>query len=210
MFKIRLPPFEKNAKINGKSTYALYLTYKNHFSGKYNAVKYGFNINVSNAAFDKRKDKYFFNKLANKYTFIQLIILFMSNSIDSDFWIGDVEKDENLTRFRNYLGKINRITEVFSDDIKNLFYFSKSKDIKFKDILYDREKSYLLRLVKSDIISSESVLLLDSIFAILDKYEKDDIVWSNHVNRLISYRNLTIIDAEKTKELFKQLYERNL
>ena len=64
MFKLILPEVDKNIKITGKSVFALYLAYKNHMEGRYDAVKYKFNINVTNAAYDKRKDKFYFEKFS--------------------------------------------------------------------------------------------------------------------------------------------------
>lgn len=207
MFKLILPEVDKNIKITGKSVFALYLAYKNHMEGRYDAVKYKFNINVTNAAYDKRKDKFYFEKFSKKYTFIQLVVLFLSNNINQDTWIGELENTEQLDNYRNYLGNLRKIKINFVEDIKNIFYFSKTKNIEIKDIFYDKDKSYLIRLVRADIIKVESVLLLDSFLNIFDKYNKEDIAWNTIINRYTNYRKLSIIDTETTKQLFKQTVE---
>lgn len=213
MFKLRLPEVDKNIKVTGKSVFSLYLTYKNHMEGRYDAVKYNFNTNISNAAYQKRKDKFFFEKLSKKYTFIQLVVLFLSNNINDSFWVGDIESEDCLETYRKFLGNMRKIKSNFVDDIKSLFYFSKTKGIDIKDVLYDREKSYLIRLVKHDIIQVETLILLDSIMGILEKYTKEDLAWNNMIVRYTGYKNLAIIDTEMTKTLFiktvKEIKENN-
>ena len=118
-----------------------------------------------------------------------------------------MENTEQLDNYRNYLGNLRKIKINFVEDIKNIFYFSKTKNIEIKDIFYDKDKSYLIRLVRADIIKVESVLLLDSFLNIFDKYNKEDIAWNTIINRYTNYRKLSIIDTETTKQLFKQTVE---
>ena len=48
-------------------SYKLYNALKLHFETNYDAIKYNFKSNVTPQSFFKRKDKYFFAKLAKKY-----------------------------------------------------------------------------------------------------------------------------------------------
>ena len=48
-------------------SYKLYNALKLHFETDYDAVKYNFKSNVSSQSFFKRRDKYFFAKIAKQY-----------------------------------------------------------------------------------------------------------------------------------------------
>ena len=48
-------------------SYKLYNALKLHFETDYDAVKYNFKSNVSSQSFFKRRDKYFFAKIAKHY-----------------------------------------------------------------------------------------------------------------------------------------------
>lgn len=204
MFELRLPPVDKNIKVTGKSVFALYIVLKTHMEGRYDAILYNFTMNVTNSAYDKRKDKAYFEKFAKKYTFIQLFVLFLSNNIHKENWIGELEHFEQQDNYRNYLGNIRKIKINFKEDIKSIFYFSKTKNIGIKDILYDKDKSYLIRLIRSDVIKIETLLVLDSFLGILDRYNKDDIAWNAIINRYLNYKKLVIIQTEEAKTLFSE------
>lgn len=205
MFRLNLPPFKATSKISPKATYILYLTLTNHFKGKVDAVKYKWSMKASDKAFLKRKDRYYFERFSDMPA-LELYLRMLSASIKSDLWIGDLKSDENQELYFEYLGKLKKTKEIYTEDINSLLYFCKSKDLKMKDVLYNKTNNYMLMLINNDIITIESYLILDSFLGLINNYTKDDnIFWTSLVNRYECYRKLLDIDSAKAKETFVEI-----
>ncbi|WCZ66310.1 DNA helicase loader [Yersinia phage MHG19] len=208
MIKLRLPQ-NSNRKVNGKSVYVLYLMLKQHFNGKYDVIKYNWVMRVSDAAYQKRRDKYFFEKLSDKHTLKELTLVFMSNLVaNQDAWIGDISDADAMSFYREYIGKLKRVKTVFEDDVKNIFYFSKKVEVKTLNEIFEYnskvQTSYIFKLLQSNVISFETFILLDSFLDIIDKHDKQatDLVWSNYSVKLNAYKKLLHVDRDEAKNLF--------
>lgn len=207
MIKLLLPE-NNNRRINGKSVYNLYLQLKNHFNGRFDVIKYKWTMRVSDQAYMKRKDKYFFEKLSEKYTLRELCIIFISNLVaNQDAWIGEISDADALIFYREYIGKLKTAKTRFVDDVKNVYYFSKKVDVKsLKEIFSYNERvgsSYIFKLLQSNIISFETFIMLDSFLNIIDEHDKhDNIIWASYSKRLKAYRKILQVDAAQARALF--------
>lgn len=208
MIKIRMPA-NNNRMVNGKSVYTLYLAIKQHFNGRYDVVKYNWVMRVSDAAYQKRRDKYFFEKLSDKYTLKELTLIFMSNLVaNQDAWIGDISDADALVFYREYIGRLKRIKEQFKDDIKNIYYFSQKVEVKALSEIFEYnnkvQSSYIFKLLQSNVISFETFILLDSFLDIIDKHDNqtNDLVWSKYSTKLNAYKKILIIDSAEARKLF--------
>jgi hypothetical protein len=128
--------------IDGKSVYKLYLMIKQHMNGKYDVIKYNWCMRVSDAAYQKRRDKYFFQKLSEKYKLKELALIFISNLVaNQDAWIGDISDADALVFYREYIGRLKQIKFKFEEDIRNIYYFSKKVEVSaFKEIFEYNQK----------------------------------------------------------------------
>ena len=75
--------------------YTQYLGLKNHFTNpKYDYFKYHQKTRASLTSFNKRKDKYFFEKSSRKYSDKEIVDFFVSNFVEADnpsnIWIGEI------------------------------------------------------------------------------------------------------------------------
>lgn len=208
MIKIRMPA-NNNRMVNGKSVYTLYLAIKQHFNGRYDVVKYNWVMRVSDAAYQKRRDKYFFEKLSDKYTLKELTLIFMSNLVaNQDAWIGDISDADALVFYREYIGRLKRIKEQFKDDIKNIYYFSQKVEVKALSEIFEYnnkvQSSYIFKLLQSNVISFETFILLDSFLDIINKHDDqtNDLVWSKYSTKLNAYKKILIIDSVEARKLF--------
>lgn len=208
MINIRMPP--NNVRmISGKSVYCLYLCIKQHFNGRYDAIKYNWTMRVSDAAYNKRRDKYFFEKLSDKYTLKELTLIFMSNLVaNQDAWIGDISDADALVFYREYIGRLKRIKQVYEDDIKNIYYFSQKVEVKALSEIFEYNNkvgaSYIFKLLQSNVISFETFILLDSFLDIINKHDDqtNDLVWSKYSTKLNAYKKVLKVDAVEARKLF--------
>lgn len=203
-------PQNTNRNIDGKSVYRLYLMMKHHFNGKYDLIKYNWNIRVSDKSYQKRKDRYFFERLSEKYTLKELILLMISNLVSNqDAWIGDLSDSDSIDFYRNYVIKLKSINDTIKDDLSSIFYFSKKMEIPLRGIFDFNEKlgsSYLFKLLQTQIITAETFLFLDSFLGIINTYDSkmSGIIWENYSTKLNAYKKILIIDKETAKNLFKE------
>ena len=70
-------------------SYKLYNALKLHFESDYDAIKYNFKSNVTPNSFFKRRDKYFFAKIARNQK--DLLNYYVFNFIEDVKYIGDME-----------------------------------------------------------------------------------------------------------------------
>lgn len=210
MIKIRMPP--NNARyVNGKSVYMLYLMMKNHFAGKYDVIKYHWTMRVSDQAYNKRRDKYFFEKLSEKHMLKELTLIFMSNLVaNQDAWIGDISDADAMVFYREYIGRLKRMKTQYEDDIKNIYYFSQKVDETLQGIFNYNNKvdsSYIFKLLQSNVISFETFILLDSFLDIINKHDNstNNLVWSNYSTKLNAYKKILDVDANEAKRVFMEV-----
>lgn len=205
--KLRLPE-NNNRHVTGKSVYQLYLMLKGHFNGKYDVIKYHWRMKVSDAAYNKRRDRYFFEKLADKYTLKELTLIFISNLVaNQNAWIGEISDADALVFYRSYIGKLGRIESVYKEDIENLVYFSKKVDKPLREILeYNKnvQTSYIFKMLQSELINFESFIMLDSFLDLINKHDEcaNDLVWSNYSTKLNAYKKLLVTDKETARAQF--------
>lgn len=208
MIALKLPP-NNTRTIDAKSVYRLYLMMKNHFNGRYDVIKYNWQMRISDAAFNKRRDKYFFQKLSEKYTLKELTLIFMSNLVaNQDAWIGDISDADALVFYREYIGKLKRVKTIFEDDIKNMYYFANKVEAGSLNKIFEYNKevgtSYIFKLLQSNIISFETFIILDSFLDIINKHDEasNDLVWSNYSTKLNAYKKIMSVDAKIARQSF--------
>lgn len=205
--KLLLPP-NNNIKIDGKSVYILYLQLKNHFNGRKCVIKSNWHMNVSDSAYARRKDKFFFQRLSEKFTLKQLCLIFISNLIaNQDAWIGEISDSDPLSFYTMYITRLRSVKERYEDDIKSIYYFAKKIEVKSLNEIFcyneSHQTSYIFKLLQSGVISFESFIMLDSFLGIIEKHDKyDNIIWSSYSTRLKAYRKLFLVDSDESKETF--------
>ena len=92
-------------KVTPFDTYQHYLSLKNHFTNpKYDFFRYGAKTRASVSSFNKRRDKYWFEKTSRKYNDEEVVKFLVSNFAYADnpqnLWIGEIisSGERNLTR----------------------------------------------------------------------------------------------------------------
>lgn len=208
MVKLLLPP-NNNIRIDGKSVYNLYLQLKNHFNGRRDVVKAQWRMKVSDDSYAKRKDKFFFQKLAERFTLKELCLIFIGNLVSNqDAWIGEISDSDAVNFYHTYLARLKNIRNRFEDDVKNIYYFARKVKVSSLNEIFcyneSIQSSYIFKLLQSGIISFESFIMLDSFLNIIEKHDQfDNIIWSNYSVRLKAYRKLFQVDADESRERFK-------
>jgi hypothetical protein len=155
--------------MNGYQTYQIYQSLKLHFTTDYDAVKYNYKTAVRQDTFERRRDRYFFEKLSRKFNKEKLIHYFTANLIHNPkVWIGDMKEET----YNEYISRYDKLTYMVTQDMKLMA----EKGYSFDDICSTSDNNStnpLLESLRADEIHLESVVLVDILVNFLKKLKRD-------------------------------------
>ena len=190
-------------------TYQHYLSLKNHFTNpKYDFFRYGAKTRATITSFNKRKDKYWFEKTSRKYSDREVVQFLVSNFISSDnpqnLWIGEIinsgernyaewmKRQQSLT----YLFKEQMNTLLSENELENVFNCSKGHPVILKKYLAGE-------------VSIENVVICEKIFSFREKFDKklDDPVWETVSLKIKKYLPFLNIDVFRYKKILRKIVD---
>jgi hypothetical protein len=172
----------------------------------YDAVKYNYKSNVTPQSFFKRKDKYFFAKLAKKYNG-NLKDFYISQFVNTESYVGDMMDEEADKHYTNYKRIQESIHRVFSIDINKLGEQERKFDELFKS--YHGQLPLVIKLWLQDEISLETVVILDSILGFIERESdkiSDTIIWPDLKRRINKYKPFVNYTKDKCMKLLTNVF----
>ena len=190
---IKVTPFE---------TYRTYLSMKSHFTNpKYDFIKYGGKSRATLTSFNKRKDKYWFEKTSRKYSDQEVIDFLLSNFVNAtnpqNLWIGEIINSGERT-YADWKMRQQSLTYMFTEqsstllsenDLEKVFNCSKGHPIILKKYLGGE-------------ISLETLSILEKVFSFKGKFDKKlkDPVWetvSMKLKKYLPFLNINVFQFKK-------------
>ena len=187
--------------------YRCYLALKNHFTkDHYDYIKYRGKTRASNAAFYKRKDRFWFEKFARQKNDKEIEEFFVSNFIystdPSTVWIGEMIK-EGEGRYQEWQKKVQSLTYVFKEETESVFENKKIDD------MFDCSKGHppILKIYLRGDISLESMVIYDRILGYGKDFDKrlKDPVWETVSRKIKKYSPFLNIDVSRYKKILKEV-----
>jgi len=194
-------------KVGPFDTYKTYLSLKNHFTSKtYDYHKYCGKSRASVQSFYKRKDRFWFEKLARQKDDKEIENFFIANFVTcSDpqtLWIGEIIRNGE-TSYTSWQKKVQSLSYIFKEESKSLFSEHKVDDV------FDCSKGHPIILKKflSGKISIETLVIYDRIFLFGNNFDKKlkDPVWETVSLKMKKYSPFLNIDVFRFKKLLKQV-----
>ena len=194
-------------KVTPFETYQHYLSLKNHFTNpKYDFFKYGAKTRASVTSFNKRKDKYWFEKTSRKYSDKEVVDFLVSNFTATDnpqnLWIGEIINSGE----RNYAEWTKRqqsLTYLFREQSSELFSESKLDDV------FNCSKGHppVLKMFLGGKISLETLVIYDKIFLFGNTFDKKllDPVWESVSLKLKKYSPFLNIDVFNYRKILRSI-----
>lgn len=196
--------------MTGFDVYKLFLAVKLHFTtDNYDFFQYQGKVNTAKATYDKRKDKYFFDKLANKYNQEALIEYFVSQFVSQqNVWVGDIIKGEGERTYTSWKNKKRSLQDVFDIEFQNLLELISPPYEKNFDKLFQCSVGTHPIIIKSylkKIISLETLTIINKIIPFLSDLDKKltDPIWVTIRNKTIRYSPFLPINTMEYKKLIK-------
>lgn len=183
--------------------FQIYNAMKLHFTQEsFDIAKYGYKSKRFGAeAFAKRKDKYFYKRLADQLQKPGRLVLFLAGNFvyNPDIWIGDIIDNESCVKNYQRMKKV-KAGVVFHtlEDTKKLLESSS-----FKDILNDKgDIPVYVKGVMQREINPETAVLYNRLFSSFDLIDKnigaDHIIWSSVKSRLNKFGRFVEVPTTET------------
>ena len=186
-------------------SYQLYNALKLHFeTDNYNAIKYNFKTSVKPTSFDKRKDKYFFAKIA-KHHGKHLLDYYVANFKAGVGYVGDMVNESGEDNYKEFKRIQESIHRVFSIDINKL------SDYGIEQVLTseDGQHPLIIKLWMQEEISLETICILNSILEFVPRESrkiKDTIIWPDQKRLIEKYTPFVKFDVNKCKTLCRKAF----
>jgi len=188
--------------------YRCYLSMKNHFTkDKYDYHKYCGKVRATNEAFYKRKDRFWFEKLARNKSDQEVIDFFVSNFITctdpSKLWIGELIK-EGEDRYTDWKKRNQSLSYIFKEETESVF---SNGDFDSMFAIDGTRHPQILKEYLRKNISIETLVILNQILGFRENFDSHlkDPVWETVSMRIKKYSPFLNIDVQRYKQILKQV-----
>ncbi len=191
--KTKVTPFE---------TYQTYLSMKNHFTNsKYDFFTYGGKSRATMTSFNKRKDKYWFEKTSRKYSDQEITNFLLANFVTTDtpqnLWIGEIINSGEKT-YADWMKRQQSLTYLFKEQSTELLSEKKLEEV------FNCSKGHppLLKKYLGGEISLETLTILEKVFSFVKNFDKklDDPVWESvslKIRKYLPFLNINVFNYKK-------------
>ena len=190
-------------------TYQTYLSMKSHFTNsKYDFFKYGGKSRATMTSFNKRKDKYFFEKTSRKYSDKEIVDFLLSNFVSADnpqnVWIGEIINSGERT-YADWMRRQQSLTYLFREQSSELFSETKLDDA----LNCSKGHPPVLKKFLSGKISLETLVIYDKIFLFGKTFDKKllDPVWETVSLKIKKYAPFLNIDVFNYKKILREIID---
>lgn len=188
-------------------TYQTYLSMKSHFTNrKYDFFKYGGKSRATMTSFNKRKDKYWFEKTSRKYNDKEIVDFLLSNFIAVDnpqsLWIGQIINSGERT-YAEWMKRQQSLTYLFKEQSEELF-----SEIKLEDALNcSRGHPPVLKSFLKGSLSLETFVIYEKIFHFSKDFDKKllDPVWETVSLKIQKYSPFLNKDMFNFKKILREI-----
>ena len=189
-------------KVTPFETYQTYLSMKSHFTNKrYDFFKYGGKSRATMTSFNKRKDKYWFEKTSRKYSDQEITDFLLSNFVNTDtpqnLWIGEII-NSGERKYADWMRRQQSLTYLFKEQSKELLSEKKLEEV------FNCSKGHPLILKKylGGDISLETLVIFEKIFSFGKKFNRKlkDPVWETvnmKMKKYIPFLNINVFQYKK-------------
>lgn len=189
--------------------YQNYLGLKSHFSNpKYDYFKYHKKTRASLTSFNKRKDKYFFEKSSRKYSDEEIVNFFVSNFVSADnpqnLWIGEII-NSGERNYAEWMRRQQSLSYLFKEQSNELFSETKLEDA------FNCSKGHptILKRFLSGRLFIETFVIYEKIFQFSKNFDKKllDPVWETVSLKIKKYDPFINIDMFQYRKILREILD---
>ena len=194
-------------KVTPFETYRTYLSMKSHFTNpKFDFFKYGGKSRATITSFNKRKDKYWFEKTSRKYSDKEIIDFLLANFATTDnpqnLWIGEII-NSGERNYSQWMKRNQSLTYLFKEQSNELLLDKNLNEV------FDCSKGHppLLKKYLGGEISLETLTILEKVFSFVSKFDKKltDPVWESVSLKIKKYNPFLNINVFPFKKILRDI-----
>lgn len=193
--------------MNGYEVYCHYQAVKLHFTSmSYDYFKYNGKTNATVAAFEKRKDKYQFHKLARKLKSEEVIPFLVSNFlVRQKAWTRELLEPEAYNTYLQWKQINESLTDVFEQDIQKILDSGSINDM----LAANKDKGYpqVFTMMNQGIITKETVVILNALTNCVSNWDKvygSDYYYTGISNMIRKYTPFVHVDLPTFKHIVQK------
>ena len=189
-------------KVTPFETYRTYLSMKSHFTNpKFDFFKYGGKSRATMTSFNKRKDKYWFEKTSRKYSDEEVLNFLLANFVTTDtpqnLWIGEII-NSGERNYADWMRRKQSLTYLFKEQSEKLLSENELQTV------FDCSKGHpvILKKYLGGEISLETLTIMEKVFSFVKDFDKKltDPVWetvSLKIKKYIPFININVYNYKK-------------
>jgi hypothetical protein len=187
--------------------YTEYLALKSHFTNKnYDYFKYNKKVRATITSFNRRKDRYFFERTSRKLSDKEIVDFIVSNFVATDnpqsIWIGEII-NSGERNYQEWMRRQQSLTYLFKEQSSELF-----SENEFESI-FDCSKGHpiLLKTFLKGELAPEIMVIYDKIFSYISEFDKKllDPVWETVSLKIRKYKPFLNTDIFQYKKLLRDI-----
>ncbi len=180
---------------------------KSHFTNsKYDFFKYGGKSRATVTSFNKRKDKYWFEKTSRKYSDEEVKDFLLANFVSADnpqnLWIGEIINSGERT-YAEWMRRQQSLTYLFKEQSNELLSENELES------LFNCTKGHppILKKFLSGQLSLETFTIYEKIFHFSNDFDKKllDPVWETVSLKLKKYSPFLNIDVFNYRKILRSI-----
>jgi len=189
--------------------YTEYLALKSHFTNKnYDYFKYNKKVRATITSFNRRKDRYFFERTSRKLSDKEVVDFLLANFVATDspsnLWIGSLINEGERT-YQEWMRRQQSLTYLFKEQSTELFSENELETV------FNCSKGHppVLKRFLSGKISIETLVIYDKIFLFGKKFDKKllDPVWETVSLKMKKYNPFLNIDVFQFKKILREIID---
>ena len=196
-------------KVTPFETYQTYLSMKSHFTSKRNDFfKYGGKSRATMTSFNKRKDKYWFEKTSRKYSDQEitdfLLANFVTTNTPQNLWIGEIINSGERT-YADWMRRQQSLTYLFKEQSKKLLSEKELEEV----FNCSRGHPPILKKYLGGEISLETLVIFEKIFSFGKKFNRKlkDPVWETVNMKMKKYIPFLNINVFQYKKILREIID---
>ena len=199
--------------IHGFDVYRTYLAMKLHFgSDKFDFFQYDGKVNAKESTYHDRKDFYFFETIARKFTEQEIKEYMLASFVEAEnpskVWIGDIKRS-GKDNWLVWAGRQQSLTYAVSEDLDRVVDYLSENGYEF-NTLFESHGSHppLLKLHIKGKIILETLVILDMVLGFMSKWDKDlkDPLWEQLSFKIKKYKPFLSIPTDKYRYMMQEKF----
>lgn len=194
-------------KVTPYQVYTEYLALKSHFTNRnYDYFKYNKKVRASVTSFNRRADKYWFEKTSRKYKDEEIVNFLVANFVEStsvnQIWIGEIiNSGERI--YGEWKKRQQSLTYLFKEQSNELFLETKLDDA----LNCSKGHPMVLKRFLSGKLSLETLTIYDKIFNFSKDFDKKliDPVWETVSLKIKKYAPFINIDVFQYRKILREI-----